>query len=282
MDSEELRKLSHRIVIDAMSLLYELLNSSDSTHITGRGYGGDYTYLVDKQVEELIIDYLKHERLKARIVSEEVGVVNLFDNPDLAVLIDPVDGSLNYVSKIPFVSVSIVFYDMSRPYIGEALAGAVGNVFLKEVYSFNKQSVFIDHRVINSIGEMSVKGLVSLYSEDPLFIGCLKSCLDRQFNMSVKFRTMGSASLESIYSAIGRIDLFIHNTGRLRNLDVAGGVEIAKRLGVHFSDLHGNALIKRTDGVERIESIIIGFKGVDVLDCLKKTCLKREYSRNVS
>jgi len=276
MDSEELRKLSHKIVAEATNLLRELINSSDSTHITGRGYGGDNTYLVDKQVEGLIIDYLKHEKLKARIVSEEIGVLNLFHNPDLVVLIDPVDGSLNYVSKIPFVSVSIVFYDMSKPYLGEALAGAVGNAFLKEVYSFNKHSVFVNHEIVDNIGETSVKGLVSLYSEDPLFIGCLKSCLDRQFNISVKFRTMGSASLESIYSAIGRMDLFIHNTGRLRNLDVAGGVEIAKRLGVYYSDLHGNALIKRTDDVERIESIIIGLKGVEVLDCLKKTCLKHE------
>ncbi len=255
--SEELRDIASRIVGETSSILRDIVDEEGLGDVIGYGVSGDTTRRVDKEVEDYIISRLRETRYKYRIVTEEKGVIDTDNEIEYIALIDPLDGSLNYVSKIPLAAVSLVFYENNEPYLLKPVAGAVSNIFLKEIYSFNKAHVYVNNtRIDNPI--IRREGLISIYSDDPLFIKNVVNKVKTEINMSVKTRTLGSAALESIYASLGRIDLFIHNTGRLRNLDIAGGVAIAVRLGVDIIDLYGGGINYRVDRIEKIRSIGIG------------------------
>jgi myo-inositol-1(or 4)-monophosphatase len=170
---------------------------------------------------------------------------------------DPLDGSLNYTLGIPAVSVSLVFYDVSKPYLIEPLAGAVANVFLREIISFDDRNVYIN-RVKVSGYKPSKSGIAVIYTWNPEIFPIIHKFMKGTFEYPTRLRVLGSAALESVYAGLGRIDLFFHNTGRLRNLDVAGGIGVAKRLGAQVFDLEDKLNSYRADRIEFLKSLVIG------------------------
>jgi len=208
-------------------------------------------------VEEYILSRLKSISLELLIVSEESGLVKTSSVPKYIALVDPLDGSLNYASKIPLAAVSIVFFKISKPYLEDAVAGAVSNVFVREVLSFDGEAVYVNGRVVKK-EYFRPRGIVSVYTEDLNLIERIRRAYLDKLGFKPRIRTLGCASLESIYAAVGRIDLFVHNTGNLRNLDVACSVGISSRLGIPVRDLRGKPLAIRADSISFIDSIVIG------------------------
>jgi len=275
MKDEYLRTIGYRIIKKVSLLLKKYVNLNNIDNVVGKGYGGDYSFKIDTLIEEYIINQLKEFGLKLLIVSEENGLLKTSSDIEYIVLIDPLDGSINYVSKIPVVSTSIVFYSVDKPYLNSALAGVVSNVFLNEIYSFNSSNVFINENKISSI-ERKIRGLVSIYTEDPSIVLKIKSFNKNYLKTDVKIRTLGSSSIESIYAALNRIDLFLHNTSKLRNIDIAGGVALANLLKTPCIDLRGEEIKHRVDDIVNIESIVIGIYANELTE---KSC---KYSINTT
>lgn len=268
--SRSLAKLATRVVDEASDVLRELFNENYLRRRIGRGFSGDTSLEADLYVEKLIVERLRSSSFKIMIVSEERGLVSV-DNPDYIALIDPLDGSLNFYVKVPFIAVSIVFYDYSKPYTDEAIAGAVSNVFLGETYSFDEEYVYVNDKPIDIV-EKDVKGVFSIYTEEPYLISRVKDILEKTTGIQFKVRTLGSAALESTYSVLGLIDLFVHNTGKLRNLDVAFALAISKRLNYEACNLSSGEVRLRTDRVENVESIVLGKMSNVVIRGLRSNC----------
>src|SRR4030066_274280 len=72
----------------------------------GIGAAGETTYLVDKRAEEIVISGLKKSGEALTIISEEIGIKEI-KGGGKRVLVDPVDGSRNAISGIPFYCTSI-------------------------------------------------------------------------------------------------------------------------------------------------------------------------------
>jgi len=256
LDSK-LEELASAIVSEASGILRDLFYEEGLDRVVGVGASGDTITIADKLVEEYTLSRLKSSGLELLIVSEESGLVKTSSEPKYIALVDPLDGSLNYASKIPLAAVSIVFFEASRPYLEDAVAGAVSNVFVREVFSFDGEAVYVNGRVVK--GEYSrPHGIISVYTEDLNLIERIRRAYLDKLGFKPKIRTLGCASLESIYAALGRIDLFVHNTGKLRNLDVACSIGISSRLGMAVRDLHGKPLVVRADSIAFIDSIMIG------------------------
>lgn len=265
---EYLRKIASRVVEASSRLLRRYICVDDLSNIVGRGFGGDDSFKIDVLIEKHIVEYLEKHSLKLMIVTEEYGIYKTSSSVEYIALVDPLDGSLNYISKIPVVAVSIVFYRIDKPYLDSAVAGAVSNVFMNEIYSFNRSKVFISNYRIDSI-QKKLNGVVSIYTETPDVIVKIRDFYINKLGIDAKTRTLGSSSIESIYAALNRIDLFLHNTGRLRNLDIAGGVAIANRLRTPCIDLKGNSIRYRVDDIENIESIVIGLNADKIVENIK-------------
>jgi len=254
---DKLEQLAFTIVGEASGLLRDWFYENGFEAVVGRGASGDDTRLVDQLIENYIIDRLKASGHELLIVSEERGLIKTSGLPKYIVLLDPLDGSLNYVAKIPLVAVSLALYRVEAPFMNRAVAGAVSNVFSREIYSFDSEKVYINGREVCKPSP-KFQGLISVYTEDPSLLEFLRDVAVKEFSVKPKFRTLGCASLEAVYAALGRVDLFINNTGRLRNFDIACGIAIANRLGVHATSLTGEPTAHRVDGVVFIDSIIIG------------------------
>src|SRR3972149_3350885 len=71
----------------------------------GVGAAGDKTFLIDKKAEEIVIAGLDETGEALTVISEEVGIKDIRGGGKKA-LIDPIDGSKNAISGIPFFCTS--------------------------------------------------------------------------------------------------------------------------------------------------------------------------------
>ncbi len=258
----ELEKIAFKIAGETAGYLRDLYGIEELSQVVGRGASGDTTRRIDAMAEDYAIDLLRNTGFTLHIVSEERGVVRTGPEPEYIALMDPLDGSLNYTLGIPAVSVSIVFYKMNEPYLAKGVSGAVANVFLREIISFDSRSVYLNKQRISEY-RSSGSGIAVIYTRDPSVFKIIHLFMKDTFQWPTRLRVLGSAALESVYAGIGRIDLFFHNTGRLRNLDVAGGINVAERLGAIATDLEGFGLDRyRADKIDFIKSLIIGSKRI--------------------
>ena len=259
--AKDLERIAYRVAGETAGYLRDLYGIEELSEVIGRGASGDTTRRIDREVEDFAIDLLVNSGLDLLIVSEERGIVKASSSPRYIVLMDPLDGSLNYTLGIPAVAVSIVFYSVDEPYLCNAISGAVANVFLREVISFDDRNVYID-RVRVPGYKPSKSGIAVIYTNDPEAFRIIHGFMHEAYTWSTRLRVLGSAALESVYAGLGRIDLFFHNTGRLRNLDVAGGIAVARRLGAVATGLRGSLEGYRADRIEFLNSLIIGDKKV--------------------
>ncbi len=257
IDPKELEKISFNTAGEVAGYLRDLYGLGELSIIVGKGASGDTTRRIDALAEEYAIELLRNTGYNLLIVSEEKGVFKISDPPELIVLMDPLDGSLNYTLGIPAVSVSIVFYSIDKPYLVKPLAGAIANVFLREIISFDDINVYINKIRVEKY-KPSKSGIAVVYTNDPNIFVRIHKFMKGAFEYSTRLRVLGSAALESVYAGLGRIDLFFHNTGKLRNLDVAGGIGVALRLGAAVLDLDEMLNNYRADRIEFLKSLIIG------------------------
>ena len=86
-----------------------IINKEGGTVPLGKGAGGDKTFPVDKWAEDIIIAALARAQREGEaftLISEELGV-RKFGEGKKIVLVDPIDGSNNAKSGIPFFSTSL-------------------------------------------------------------------------------------------------------------------------------------------------------------------------------
>src|ERR1700748_695398 len=113
-----------RSVTAIRGMLAERPTIAERVRETGtRGEGGDRTLLIDEAAEEVVFAELArlHEAgARFTAVSEERGIVD-FGSPDVRVVIDPIDGSVNAKRGLPFYAVSIAV--AAGPTVGDVRLG---------------------------------------------------------------------------------------------------------------------------------------------------------------
>jgi myo-inositol-1(or 4)-monophosphatase len=84
-----------------------------STSALGKGASGDKTFPIDKEAEDLIVGAFEELGEPMSILSEEVGIKDIRGGGRL-VIIDPIDGSKNAISGVPFYCSSIAVAEGDR------------------------------------------------------------------------------------------------------------------------------------------------------------------------
>jgi len=244
---EELRRAIARIAGEAAGLLRDL--SCDEAY-TRRERGE--TIRADLESEEYVIDALKSEGFGGTLVTEERGLVRLGGSGPVFVL-DPLDGSTNYASCIPWASVSLAAAPPGARRLSEVVAGAVAPVFYGEIISFSRGSGC-------RLGEAPIGGPASgsrmlyVYVEHPeAAMGLAR--ITRSLG-GLKVRSLGSAALEMAYTAIGRGYAFVDLRSKLRNVDTAAALGMTIECGGSALGPGGAPLDAGLDGVERVGSVI--------------------------
>jgi myo-inositol-1(or 4)-monophosphatase len=195
----------------------------------------------DKRVEAIILDLITRESALP-ILSEEAGWVgphlaNAVD--EYAWAIDPLDGSVNYISGYPHCGVSIALLCGKKPILGvielflldETFSGVVG----KGAW-LNGAPIAVSAVDDPSRGILNTGIPARAATEDPAFARYMNEMLSWR-----KVRMMGSAAAALAYVAAGRADAYREQGSML--WDVAAGCALVEAAGGRAT-LTGPALDK--------------------------------------
>ena len=199
-------------------------------------HGEDYGMRADVEAEDLIVELLKGEGLDGWVIGEEHGITRIGRGGNLYFVVDPLDGSKNYAVGIPWCAVSVaalVNGSSEVPSLGDVVAGAIAPVFGGPILSFARGSgVFEGGARIQARKEPPARMLLT-YVETLEQARLLRTYLEMAGRRSV--RSLGSASLEIAWAALGRVEAFVDLRGKLRPVDVAAAVGLAAELGAYVA-----------------------------------------------
>jgi len=253
-DANTLRKLLVEIAGEVAGYMRDIAGIEGLDEVLRIGASGDQTRKADRIAEDIAIDLIKHEKIPVKIVTEESGIIETTNNPEYVIIMDPLDGSMNYVSLIPFAAVSIAIAPMNNPYFSELIAGAIANIFLGEIYSFSDNKIWIDNTFYQGSGKNM--GSIVVYTGNPKFFKILNSFIHDM--PGYRLRILGSASLELAYVGLGRVSMFYNDTGKLRNVDIAAAAGFVIKAGYTVVNVNGLSIDFRVDDLYRIDSLIAG------------------------
>ena len=178
----------------------------------------DFVTNSDLKAEKIIIDDLKKARPNYSILSEEIGSENNKDDKNVWI-IDPIDGTLNFLHGIPHFAISIALKSNN-----EIVSGLIFDPIKNEMFyaEKNKGAYFNNHRI-----RVSKKNEIN----DCLFVTGRKSKIHFDF----QHRRSGSAALDMAYVAAGRFDGFFQH--ELKIWDIAAGIILIKEAGGIINDI---------------------------------------------
>ncbi|GGP20418.1 hypothetical protein GCM10007981_08410 [Thermocladium modestius] len=197
----------------------------------------DVTRRIDWEVEDYLIDSLRKHDVPAVILTEERDLVKISSDPSYLFVVDPLDGSLNFVMDIPFYSVSIGVAKYSGdPRMSDLIAGIIIDVQRDAYYYAEKgKGIFVKGNTVKPLGEALDKPIASIYMEPSISMDMF-SKIKKIYELlgTFKVRTLGSSSLEATLASFGRFLLFMDIRNKLRIFDIAAAYVIAKELGAYI------------------------------------------------
>ena len=172
----------------------------------------DFVTNSDLKAEKIIIEELKKSRPNYSIVSEENGIESNKDTKNTWI-IDPIDGTTNFLHGIPHFAISIALKSND-----EIVSGLIFDPIKNEMFYAEKNSgAFYNNQRIRVSKKTKINECLFATS------GIINNELDLQFRKS------GSAALDMAYVASGRYDGFFQKN--LCLWDVAAGIIIVKEAG---------------------------------------------------
>ena len=187
----------------------------------------DFVTNSDLKAEKIIIEELKKARPGYSIISEENGIEKNKDSNNTWI-IDPIDGTVNFLHGIPHFAISIALKSND-----EIVSGLIFDPIKNEMFFAEKEggAFFNNHRI-----RVSKKNKLN----NCLFVtgGKIKQEPD------LLYRKSGSAALDMAYVAAGRYDGYFQNN--LNIWDIAAGIILVKEAGgvLNEIDLSINENIK--------------------------------------
>ena len=186
----------------------------------------DFVTKTDKRVENIIIEELSKTKKKYSFLSEEIGRIKNQDEDNIWI-IDPFDGTTNFLHGIPHFAICIALQSKK-----EILSGLIFDPIKDEMFFVekNKGSYLNNQRL-----RVSKKNIL----DDCLFSSNHEGMKFSNFNM----RYTGCVALDLAYVAAGRFDGFFQNDINLWN--VAAGSLMIQEAGGEVNDvnkLNNNAI----------------------------------------
>ena len=201
---------------------------------------GDFVSNADKKAEEIIITELKRARPDYKVLAEESGTKHSAkEDSEYCWVIDPLDGTNNFLHGFPYWSVSI-----GLEKAGEIIAGVVVAPIFQETFWAEKgQGAFLNNRRIrvssrkNLIESYIASGSPSSFRRPTKAPYNILEVINRASGKVGHIRCVNSAALDLAYVAAGKFDGMIDLS--LKKWDMAGGIIIVKEAGGKITDVAG-------------------------------------------
>ena len=198
---------------------------------------GDFVTMTDKKVEEILIEELRKARPKYSVLSEEIGEIKNDDSEDFKWIIDPIDGTSNFLHGIPHFAISLALENKK-----EIICGIVFDPIKNEIFSAEKgNGAYLNNQRMRVSARKKLKDCLIVTGGPRQNHQNKEVCMEEYKKFSSKvlipIRKMGSASLDMAYVAAGRCDGFWQRN--LNYWDVAAGILLVKEAGGYVTDFFG-------------------------------------------
>ncbi|XKM14200.1 inositol-1-monophosphatase [Orbaceae bacterium ac157xtp] len=196
----------------------------------------DFATNVDRAAESLIVETIKKAYPEHTIIAEESGV-NKGSDADTQWIIDPIDGTTNFIRGIPHFAVSIAVRVK-----GKTEVAVVYNPITNELFTaIRGQGAQLNGYRIRVNG--AIKGVdgallaMALPFKQKQYSECYFNVLKLVFERCADVRRAGAASLDLSYIAAGRLDGYFEIG--LKPWDIAAGELILREAGGIVTDFAG-------------------------------------------
>ena len=179
----------------------------------------DFVTKTDKHVEKILIEELSKTKKNYSFITEETGIIKNKDENNIWI-IDPIDGTNNFLHGIPHFAISIALKSKDG-----LLSGLIFDPIKDEMFFAEKdKGAYLNNLRLRVSKKNS-----------------LNECLFSSNQEGVKFsdlnmRCSGCAALDLAYVAAGRLDGIFYN--KINLWDIAAGEILVKEAGGIVNDIH--------------------------------------------
>ena len=182
----------------------------------------DFVTNADIKAEKIIIEELKKARPNYSIISEENGVEKNKDESNFWI-IDPIDGTTNFLHGVPHFAISIALQSNN-----EMVCGLIYDPIKDELfYAEKNHGAYFNNQRIRVSKKRNIDE-------------CLFAVGKGKYNPDLIYRRSGSAALDLAYVASGRFDGYFQNN--LNLWDIAAGIIIVKEAGGIINEIDLSSL----------------------------------------
>jgi len=215
-----------RACLKASRSLIRDFGEIENLQVSAKG-PGDFVTSADKRTEKILIDELQKAHPEYGIVTEEMGIINK-SNIKNRWIIDPIDGTMNFLNGVPQFAISIGYEEE-----GEIKCGVIFNPIMNEMFCAEKgNGAYLNNSRIRVSNKKKINNAllvtggpeVSSKNKDKIF----SEYINVSKNVS-NIRKFGSAALDMAYVACGRFDGYWQR--ELNYWDIAAGIIILKEAG---------------------------------------------------
>jgi myo-inositol-1(or 4)-monophosphatase len=201
----------------ASKILIRDFGELEKLQVSSKG-PSDFVTSSDKKVEKIIIEELTKSRKKFSVLSEEIGELKNSDK-DNYWIIDPIDGTVNFLHGIPHFAISIALKSNK-----EIVSGLIFDPIKNEMFYAEKNNgAYFNNQRIR-------------VSKKKNLDECLFATGSKSENInSLNIRKTGCAALDMAYVGAGRYDGCFQKN--LNIWDIAAGIIIIKEAGGKINDI---------------------------------------------
>ncbi|MFA6188253.1 MAG: inositol monophosphatase family protein [Sulfuricurvum sp.] len=210
----------------------------DSFH---KGHGGDISSGIDLRAEEIFFANLSSF---GSLFSEESGWMSPAGSRNI--ILDPIDGSDNFVSSFPYYGVSVALENEGDTTEAVVCNLANGDIFVRTLTEYYRTTMDASgKKVAIETNEKSKIGLFEKGPEHPL-LG------EKLMQNKLKYRSPGALALSLAYAPYVKYVLFL---GTMRSFDIQAGLYLSQHL-YGFQDERYILLSSDKEVFERIRLIV--------------------------
>ena len=219
----------------AGNLIAKYYETPDAVEASQKG-SNDFVTNVDREAERLIIEIIRKSYPKHTIITEESGEL-AGEDQDVQWVIDPLDGTSNFIKRLPHFAVSIAVRIKGRTEVAVVYDPMRNELFTS---SRGQGAQLNGYRLRGSIAR-DLDGTV-LATGFPFKMkqhaAAYMNILTKLFTQCADFRRTGSAALDLAYVAAGRVDGYFEIG--LKPWDFAAGELLVREAGGLVTDFTGN------------------------------------------
>ena len=236
LNSPQINLISRACMKASRSLIRDF-GEIENLQVSTKG-PGDFVTSADRRTEKILIEELQKAHPDYGIVTEETGIINK-SNTKNRWIIDPIDGTMNFLNGIPQFAISVGYEEE-----GVIQCGVIFNPIMNEMFCAEKGGgAYLNNTRIRVSNKKQLRDSL-IVTGGPKGSSKIKDKIFSEYiyvskNVS-NVRKFGSAALDIAYVACGRFDGYWQR--ELNYWDIAAGLIILREAGgfIEFFDNNKN------------------------------------------